>query len=273
MWCSLALLSALVVAGPTPAPARPEELPPGHLGETIRLGKALFDETNTHPLTKRYVRNALTCASCHPDSGAAPKGPTLLGAATAYPAWAPREKAVITLEDRILNCFMRSMNGVRPPNGSAPAVALTAYVTWLSTGMPVGMNPRQPRGPFSFEKLAVFPDEVSVARGRAIFAARCAACHGDDGHGTPAAPPVWGPRSYNAGAGLADTEKLAGWVRVTMPPGDTTLSESEAIDVSAYVNAQPRPSFRLRAHLPRRGTHNATVRDEVVRAPTWPPRE
>lgn len=273
MWSALALASWLAAADTAPKAPDPDAIPSGKLGEAIRLGRTLFDETNTHPLTKRYVKNALTCASCHPGSGATPTGPTLLGAATAYPAWAPREKAVVTLEDRVLNCFMRSMNGTRPPNGSAPAVALTTYLTWLSTGMPVGMNPRYPRGPFAVEKLAAFPDEVDVSHGKTIFATRCAPCHGDEGHGTKAAPPVWGPRSYNAGAGLADVEKLAGWVKVTMPPGDTTLTEKEAVDVAAFVNSQPRPDFRLKDHLPRGSTYNATVRDEVVRAPTWPPRD
>lgn len=273
MWAPLIAVSLLAAADPAPGPPAADAIPAGKLGDAIRLGRAIFDETNTHPLTRRHVRNALTCASCHPGSGASPGAPTLRGAATAYPAWSPREKAVLTLEDRILNCFMRSMNGTRPPNGSAPAVALTTYLTWLSTGMPVGMNPRYPRGPFAVEKVAVFPDEVDVPHGRALFATRCAACHGDDGQGTQAAPPVWGARSYNAGAGLADVEKLAGWVKVTMPPGDTTLTEKEAVDVAAFVNSQPRPEFHLKDHLPRGSTYNAQVRDEVVRAPTWPPRD
>jgi thiosulfate dehydrogenase len=263
------LLSASGTGAGASSPA-PESFPPGQLGETIRLGRALFDETRTHPLTKEFVGNALHCASCHRDSGAAPNGSTLIGAATAYPAWAPREKAVITLEDRVLNCFMRSLNGTRPANGSRAAVAITAYLTWLSRGAPIAMNPRAPSGPRSFEKLWVDdPRSVDLERGRAVYVSRCASCHGKDGDGDP---PVWGPRSYNAGSGMADAAKLAGWVRVSMPPGDTTLTEAEAIDVAAYIEAQPRPDFRLADHLPRDATYNATVRDEVVRAPTWPPR-
>lgn len=262
-------LASLLGASPAPPAPAPREIPSGPFGDTIRLGRTLFDETNTHPLTKRFVRNALTCASCHPDSGAATSGSTLIGAATAYPAWSPREQAVVTLEDRVLNCFMRSMNGTRPPNGSRPAVAITAYLTWLSAGMPLAMNEHYPRGPRSFGKLAVFEADVSLERGRATFEARCAACHGKDGDGEP---PLWGPRSYNAGAGLADVEKLAGWVQAMMPPGDATLTDAEAIDVAAYVNSQPRPDFRLRDHLTRGATYDAGVQDEVVRAPTWPPR-
>jgi thiosulfate dehydrogenase len=118
-------LAASTAPPPSPSLAK-STLPPGELGEVVKLGKALFDSTGEHPLTQPFVRNALSCASCHPDSGAHPTAATLLGAATAYPAWTPREKAVITLEDRVLNCFMRSMNGTRPPVGSKPSIAITA---------------------------------------------------------------------------------------------------------------------------------------------------
>ncbi|HQZ64725.1 MAG TPA: hypothetical protein PLY87_06605 [Planctomycetaceae bacterium] len=91
------------------------DLPPGELGEVIALGREIVDNTGKHPLSKQYVNNALTCSSCHLDAGTDPQAATFLGVATAYPAWSPREKRVITLEDRVLNCFMRSMNGVRPP--------------------------------------------------------------------------------------------------------------------------------------------------------------
>lgn len=271
-------LFALVAAHPTfaapagePPPAPTDEaIPAGALGEEIRLGRKLFDETGTHPLTKPFVKNALSCASCHPGSGAARGGATLVGAATAYPAWSPREKTVITLEDRVLNCFMRSMNGMRPPNGSRPGIAITAYITWLSTGQPVRMNAKAPLGPFSYEKPAVDPARTNLEHGRAVYSSRCASCHGNDGDGEP---PVWGKRSYNAGAGLADVGKLAGWVRATMPPLEANLTAEEALDVAAFINSKPRPDFVLKDHLPPRTTYNTTVTSEVVRAPTWPPRK
>ncbi|WP_242345317.1 c-type cytochrome [Anaeromyxobacter terrae] len=269
---------ALVLAASAVAPAAARgaaeapaarEVPEGPLGDAIRLGKELFERTGTHPLTRRYVKNALSCASCHPQAGAQAGGATLVGVAAAYPAWSPREKAVITLEDRVLNCFMRSMNGLRPPNGSAPAVAITAYLTWLSTGERIAQNPEAPLGPRSFPKLPVDPAKVDTARGAALYAERCAACHGEDGQGDP---PVWGPRSYNAGAGLADATKLAGFLKVTMPPDEPNLQDGEAVDLAAFLNAKPRPDFDLSRHLSPGGAYNATVRGEVVRAPTWPPR-
>jgi len=71
-------------------------LPHGPVGETIRLGETLVEQTATHPLTKSYVGNALNCTSCHLKNGTDPKAATFIGVATAYPAWSPREQRVIT---------------------------------------------------------------------------------------------------------------------------------------------------------------------------------
>jgi thiosulfate dehydrogenase len=274
LWIPLALAAAANPAAGSPPAAAPASrtIPSaGELGETILLGKKLFEETSTHPLTAPYARNALACASCHRDAGAHPTAGSLVGAATAYPAWAPREKTVVTLEDRVLNCFMRSHDGIRPPNGSRPSIALTAYVTWLSSGEPIRQNDQAPLGPRALRKIAPDPATVNVAAGKALYLRGCASCHGEDGQG---APPVWGPRSYNAGAGLADVSRLAGYLKVAMPPNGPVLVDAEAVDVAAYVNSQPRPDFVLADHLPRTGAgvYNATVLEDVVRAPTWPPR-
>ena len=82
------------------------------------------------------------------------------------------------------------------------------------------------------------------AAGRETFRTGCARCHGDTGQGTPVAPPVWGPQSYNVGAGMARVRTAASFIRGNMPfdqPG--SLNDQQALDVAAYVNAQPRPDF------------------------------
>lgn len=65
-------------------------------------------------------------------NGTDPHAATFIGIATAYPAWSPREKCVITLEDRILNGFMQSCNGMRLPLGSEVSDSIAAYIAWLS---------------------------------------------------------------------------------------------------------------------------------------------
>ena len=55
-------------------------------------------------------------------------------------------------------------------------------------------------------------------------------------------PPLWGERSYNWGAGMADMQNAAGFIAANMPqdhPG--TLTNQQAWDVAAYIDGKPRP--------------------------------
>jgi len=235
-------------------------IPNGLMGDTIRLGRDLVADTAIHPLTKPFVGNALNCTSCHLENGTHAKAATFIGIATAYPAYSPREKRVITLEDRVLNCFMRSCNGVRPPLGSRPSVAITAYITWLSSGQRIAMNASKPLGPFAVQGIALDGSKQDVDRGKVLYSERCADCHGDDGLGDDASPPVWGDLSYNDGAGLAVNVKLASWLKVSMPPGEEDLTEQESLDIASYINSHRRPKFILSEHLPAKegmGEYNA----------------
>lgn len=249
--CATVLLLVIAVAGPAAAdPPVEASAVAGPLAETIELGRRLVAETPTHPLTRDLVGSALACTSCHLDNGTHPTAAPFLDVATAYPAWAPREGRVITLEDRILNCFMRSCNGTRPPQGSRVAVALTAYISSLSAGRPMRMNAEGPHGPRRVPALALDAAAARPEVGARLYAERCGGCHGDDGAGTDDGPPVWGPRSFNTGAGLSKNANLGAWLKVAMPLDDATLTEQEALDIAAWVNSHPRPEFRLEAHLP-----------------------
>src|SRR5690606_37203590 len=106
--------------------------------------------------------------------GTDPAAASFLGVATAYPAWSPRERRVITLEDRVLNCFMRSLNGVRPPKGSEVSVAVTTYITWLSRGEPMKMNPEAPLGPRHVRPLEIDIAKADAERGKMLYADHCA---------------------------------------------------------------------------------------------------
>lgn len=228
----------------------PQELPDGPLGKVVELGETLVGETSTHPLTKDYVGNSLNCTACHLDNGRHATAGSFIGAATAYPAWSPRENRVITLEDRILNCFMRSCNGMRPPLGSQPSVAIAAYITWLSEGEPLHMNADRAVGPRGVPQLALDAQSADLDRGAEIYENRCASCHGDDGQGDEDNPPLWGNSSYNDGAGLANPVKLASWLKLAMPLDEADLSDREALDVAAFINSHDRPHFVLEDHIP-----------------------
>jgi len=83
----------------------------------------------------------------------------------------------------------------------------------------------------------------------------CAVCHGENGLGKRVEdaadkkfyqfPPLWGPDSFNDGAGMARLIAMAGFVRANMPFGTSwenpAMTEEDAWDISAFVESQPRP--------------------------------
>lgn len=258
-------LSSVAPADDQKSPVISRPIPEGPLGDAIRLGRDLVENTRNHRLSKPFVGNALNCTSCHLKNGTDLQAASFVGIAAAYPAWSPREKVVITLEDRILNCFMRSCNGIRPPLGSEVSVSIAAYITWLSTDQPIRMNPDRPAGPHAVPQLKLNVTEADRLRGEKLYAARCASCHGENGQGDVKNPPVWGTRSFNDGAGLANVVQLASWLKVAMPLDESDLSSQEALDLAAFLNSHERPVFRLNEHLPANsqlGIYNSQQRSE-----------
>ena len=134
---------------------------------------------------------------------------------------------------------MYSMNGRPPAPYSREIVALTAYIAFLSHGAGVGTG--FPDQGFVTVAPPTPPDKVA---GATIYSTQCLACHGAGGAGNPAAniPPLWGPKSFNDGAGM--NTKMAGFVKANMPLGrGGSLSDQDAADVSAYVLSHARPHF------------------------------
>lgn len=271
------LLSMGVFATELPAiPDAPTEYPKGELGRMVKLGEDIIFNTNTHPLTREMVGNDLKCSNCHLQGGKAKTLGTFIGTATAFPAYSPREKTVQTLQNRINNCFMRSMNGKRPIIDTEASVAMATYVTWLSTGLPIMQNGKKPVNPFYTDawwgKGWVLPmikaaDVSNYDNGKKLYTEKCASCHQADGQGLASAnfPPIWGDRSYNTGAGLSKPEKLPTYLLYNMPMGNANLTKQEAVDISIYVNSQPRPDFDLSKSLfPREqmGHYNSKVMEE-----------
>jgi thiosulfate dehydrogenase len=212
------------------------EIPPGPLGASIRRGHALL--TATRDSLPSYVGNRLRCMSCHLDDGRRANAAPLVGAYVRYPAYMPRSGRVATIEDRINGCFLRSMNGRPLPADGRDLRDIVAYLAFLSRGVPVGAT-LEGQG---FARLA--PLTPDTARGEAIFINTCARCHGAGGQGTVVAPPVWGARSFNIGAGMARLRTAASFIRHNMPfdrPG--SLTDQQAFDVAAYVTSRPRPDF------------------------------
>ncbi len=265
------LRRSLVAAAMLPTPALAlaaglQGLPGGPLGEAVQRGYEMITHTQTDPQVKAYVGNALNCASCHTDAGNNHNPGNFLLTATKFPGYSKRENTVLTLEDRIDNCFMRSMNGMRPNPDSPVTVDMAAYIAWLDRGKPLyGATPAKGASPYA--PMLASASHADFIAGKKVYAANCAACHQASGGGIPGTfPPLWGKESYNAGAGLANVVKLATWVKGNMPLGNAHLSEKEAFEVALYVDTHPRPDFVLSQHLPAGigpDGYNAKVRAET----------
>lgn len=197
---------------------------------------------------RRYSGNNLACQSCHLQGGTQPYAIALTGVWGQFPQYRGREGAIGTLEERINGCMERSMNGRALPLDSVEMKAFLAYMKWLSTGIPAGVA-LSGSGTRSVKE----PDRAADrGHGAEVYAATCAVCHGEDGRGKRAEsgagyrfPPIAGPDSYNAGAGMARVLTAAGFVRHNMPFGTTfdnpVLSDADAYDVAAYINGLERP--------------------------------
>jgi len=282
----IALFSAIsatfLVAGQAP-----KTYPDGEVGRMVKLGEDIMNKTDTHPLTKDMVGNKLKCVNCHLQGADGKPGTTdtigtFIGSATIFPAYSKREKTVQTLQDRIDNCFMRSMNGKRPIIDTKASLAMATYITWLSEGIPMKMNTKRTTNPINIKLLAKYNDQLvaiqkkathaNYENGKKIFSEKCARCHGDHGQGMGTFPPLWGKDakgnwlSYNSGAGMSNLVEAAAWIQSNMPFGQGgSLKIQEAADVTLFVNAQPRADFDLKKTLypkTKMGYYNSKVLDQ-----------
>ena len=233
----------------SPAPQSPDAftpppeaaIPAGPYGDMVRLGESIFEDTPKHAV--QYAGNTLSCRNCHLDRGRAAQSSPMWAAYVHYPEYRKKDGLVNTLQMRIQGCFRYSQNGIAPPADSRELTALVTYFHWLASGLPVGITPKAA----GYGRLPAPKDPPSPERGARVYASTCAMCHGDDGRGRTAGgktvfPPLWGPQSFNWGAGMHQVELAAAFIKSNMPYGaGATLSDQDAWDVAAYVNSRPRP--------------------------------
>lgn len=218
-------------------------VPDGPVGEAIASGRRILAHTPEN--APAYSGSALNCTSCHLNGGRTPWAAPWVGIWGVFPEYRSRSARVISLQDRINDCFRRSLNGRPLPLESREMIGILAYMQWLSREVPTGKN--VPGRGFLRIKSEQPPDQE---RGAGVYSQKCALCHGDAGQGSFAAsgetiyPPLWGPRSFNIGAGMARLNTAAAFVKANMPFGrGGSLSDQEAFDVAAFFTRQPRPDF------------------------------
>jgi thiosulfate dehydrogenase len=224
-------------------------IPDGPEGASIRRGLEIFLHTGSSS-AKQYVGSGLTCSNCHLDGGRAANASPMWAAWVSYPAYRAKNDKINTMEDRLRGCFTYSMNAQDsaarqpPPHGSDIYRDLEMYFAWLASGAPTGAKMKG-RG---YLKLSAPAQGHDPTRGAKVFADNCAACHGADGQGmrnadgTYTYPPLWGPHSFNWGAGMGQVANAAGFIKANMPLGQGySLTDQQAWDVAAYVDSHERP--------------------------------
>jgi thiosulfate dehydrogenase len=244
-------------------PLTDDTLDDSRLSADIRWGFRIF--TNTPAEAARFTASKVTCNSCHLNGGQRERALPLVGIAGMFPEYNRRSGRLYSLTDRIVDCFLRSENGTGriagendaasasaratlPSPTSKEVLAVAAYITWLARGFEVGKNPAW-RGQNAVAASALIPvGTLDPQRGESLYQERCTSCHGQDGQGVALgdkkAGPLWGPDSWNDGAGAARVYTLAGIIRYSMPylaPG--SLSDEEAQQIAAFINSKPRPAY------------------------------
>lgn len=204
------------------------------------------------------ITNGMNCQNCHLDAGRKAWGNNYGAVSANYPKFRDRSGSTETVYKRVSDCMERSLNGQTLDSNTREMQAMIAYIKWI--GQEVEKN-TTPKGtgiaPPTYLDRAASPE-----KGFEVYTQKCQSCHGADGQGLMAAdgnaytyPPLWGPHSYNSGAGLFRLSRFAGYVRDNMPLNQAShnapaLTDAEAWDVAAYVNSRPRPSKDLSGDWP-----------------------
>ena len=223
---------------------------------TEEYGKRLLGQTtellgpDVSDPKMRYINSRLSCGSCHLGNGTEPGTLGLPPAFGHYPRFSPRTATKTTIEDRVNECMQRSLNGRPLPKNSAEMIAMASYIRSLSDrDAATGASGRKAKEPPPFRT----PNRAANREaGKRVFEQRCTACHGPDGAGLLAStdpihgyvfPPLWGPDSFNTGAGMHRVLTAARFIKARMPLGRPDLDDEQAFDVSAFINSQPRPEM------------------------------
>ena len=224
----------------------------GEERELIIYGQELIAHTSRYLGPKGLVAqitNGMNCQNCHLQAGAKAWGNNYAAVFSTYPKFRDRSGQIETIYKRVADCMERSLNGTAVDSNSREFKAIYAYIKWL--GKDVQKN-EQPIGS-GIEKLPYLDRAADPQKGQIVYIAQCQTCHGAIGEGLLtldeveyAYPPLWGPNSYNDGAGLYRLSNFAGYVKNNMPNlltshKNPTLTDEESWDIAAYVNSQSRP--------------------------------
>ncbi|MCX6291526.1 MAG: c-type cytochrome [Bacteroidetes bacterium] len=235
-------------------------IPESDSGKLILYGRTLISHTSEYfgpHGSISHSTNGMNCQNCHLSAGTKPYGNNFSAVASTYPKFRARSGTVESIAKRVNDCLERSLNGKPLETSGEEMKAIVAYMKWL------GHDVKKDETPEGAGILAL-PFMIRPAdpgKGKSAFERKCISCHGEDGQGKLFAdqksyqyPPLWGPNSYNVGAGLFRLSRFAGFIKANMPfivtPENPPLTNEDAWDIAAYVNSMQRPEKNLSADWP-----------------------
>lgn len=204
------------------------------------------------------ISNGLNCQNCHLDAGTKVFGNNYGSVASLYPKFRARSGGIENVYKRVNDCFERSLNGKALDTSGNEMQAIVAYINFLGTNVEKG---KKAEGS-GLKDVAYLNRAADPQMGQAVYVAKCQSCHQANGEGLWADeskseysfPPLWGPNSFNDGAGLYRISNFARYVKNNMPQGATylqpQLSDEEAWDVAAFVLNMPRPHIEVKKDWP-----------------------
>ena len=182
--------------------------PTGDLRDLLIYGEDLIARTAHYfgpKGTIRPISNGMNCQNCHLAAGTRPWGNNYSLVYSTYPKFRPRSGSVEDVYKRVSDCFERSLNGQSIDSNSREFLAMNAYINWVGQKV----NSKDNTSAAGIERLPFLDRAADPEKGKLVYTSNCSRCHGANGEGLLAPigkeytnPPLWGPNSFNTGAGL-----------------------------------------------------------------------
>src|SRR5262249_52070359 len=121
-------------------PTKDASLTDTRMAEQVRWGYRIF--TDTPREAARFTGGKVACSNCHLNAGQRERALALVGVAGMFPEYNNRAARLISLPDRVVDCFMRSENATGrgeadlPSPTSKEVLAVNAYLSSLARGHP-----------------------------------------------------------------------------------------------------------------------------------------
>jgi sulfur-oxidizing protein SoxA len=187
----------------------------------VEQGQRLWDAT---------AGSAKSCAGCHGSASQA-----MRGVASRYPAYDPRQRRVINVEQRINACRVTHQQAEPLAYESQELLALTAFIGRQSRGLPVAVRIDGPAAA-SFER-----GRMAYGRRRGQLDLSCAQCHGQragarlrgevisQGHvnGHPVYRQMWQT--------MGSTHRMFAWCNDAVRAEPHALGSQEYVDLELFV--------------------------------------